>query len=163
MFHITKEVQFDAGHRVPNHKSKCRNPHGHRYRVVAHLEAPSLVEEGSSEGMVADFGDLKAEMMKVIHDEHDHGFIVSSEDKQMMDVFFPFRYDDTGAEMVPGDEPRHNWKIIVVPFSPTAEHLAEYFFTLLNAVIEDRLVGCRLTAIDVWETPTSCASYSPFS
>ena len=30
---ITKEIEIDAAHRVPNHKSKCRTFHGHRYRI----------------------------------------------------------------------------------------------------------------------------------
>ncbi|MED5305895.1 MAG: 6-carboxytetrahydropterin synthase, partial [Candidatus Thermoplasmatota archaeon] len=29
---IRRWVETDTGHRVPNHKSKCRNMHGHRYR-----------------------------------------------------------------------------------------------------------------------------------
>lgn len=54
---VSKDVQFDAGHRVPSHASKCRNPHGHRYRVVAYCVG-DVVEDGGSadDGMVVDFG-----------------------------------------------------------------------------------------------------------
>ena len=51
---ISKEVQFDAGHRVPNHASKCKNPHGHRYRVVVHCAGEIIDDpEHESDGMLA--------------------------------------------------------------------------------------------------------------
>lgn len=31
-FSCTRRLEFDAGHRVPLHESKCKNPHGHRGR-----------------------------------------------------------------------------------------------------------------------------------
>ena len=30
---ITTRLEFDAGHRIPCHKSQCRNLHGHRYAM----------------------------------------------------------------------------------------------------------------------------------
>jgi len=35
---IRRYVETDTGHRVPNHKSKCRHFHGHRYRFEAEIE-----------------------------------------------------------------------------------------------------------------------------
>ena len=35
---IRRYVETDTGHRVPNHKSKCRHLHGHRYRFEAEIE-----------------------------------------------------------------------------------------------------------------------------
>ena len=35
---IRRYVETDTGHRVPNHKSKCRHMHGHRYRFEAEIE-----------------------------------------------------------------------------------------------------------------------------
>src|SRR5262245_56527683 len=76
-YYISKEVQFDAGHRVPNHDSKCRNPHGHRYRVEAWLTGDLVTTPGApDEGMLMDFGALKKILMREIHDKLDHGFIV---------------------------------------------------------------------------------------
>src|SRR5260363_127088 len=31
MLTITRQLAFDAGHRIPDHQSRCRNLHGHRY------------------------------------------------------------------------------------------------------------------------------------
>ena len=43
---IRRWIETDTGHRVPNHKSKCRNIHGHRYRWEVELEGTtSLIKE----------------------------------------------------------------------------------------------------------------------
>ena len=30
---ITRRLEFDAGHRIPDHQSQCRHLHGHRYAI----------------------------------------------------------------------------------------------------------------------------------
>ena len=46
---IRRYVETDTGHRVPNHKSKCRHFHGHRYRFEAEIEGDVVTEKGVSE------------------------------------------------------------------------------------------------------------------
>ena len=54
---ITKCIEWDMGHRVPNHESKCRNPHGHRYKCEIEVAGDIIVELNSPEqGMITDFG-----------------------------------------------------------------------------------------------------------
>ena len=43
---IRRWVETDTGHRVPNHSSKCRHMHGHRYRWEAELEGDVVTEGG---------------------------------------------------------------------------------------------------------------------
>ena len=38
---ITRRLEFDAGHRIPNHQSQCRHLHGHRYALEVTLVAVS--------------------------------------------------------------------------------------------------------------------------
>jgi 6-pyruvoyltetrahydropterin/6-carboxytetrahydropterin synthase len=146
-FDIQKEIEFDAGHRVPRHESKCKNPHGHRYRVVAHLVG-QIITEGPESGMVRDFGNVKDVLMREVHDVFDHGFIVHALDQPMLKALGVF-YD-----------PEHNeytnpmgWKVIVVPYFPTAELLAQDIYARVKPWLPN------IESIDVWETPTSCASY----
>lgn len=145
---VNKEVQFDAGHRVPSHASKCRNPHGHRYRVVAYCVGEVVDDLGSADdGMVVDFGDLKRWLTELVHDRFDHGFIVQNT-------------DPLGPALarvgVGTGEP---WKIVTVTYPPTAECLAADIFATLAPVIDAHWRGnMRLSRIDVWETPTSCAT-----
>ena len=57
---ITTRLEFDAGHRIPDHKSQCRNLHGHRYALEITLSGDIISQEQASEnGMVMDFSDVK--------------------------------------------------------------------------------------------------------
>lgn len=148
MFTITKEIQFDAGHRVPLHASKCRNPHGHRYRVVAHVRG-ELITEGPESGMVKDFSYVKAMMTEHIHDVFDHGFVIQYSDDVMKKALGLY-YDPEHMDYVNVND----WKVIIVDTPPTAECFAELFFRILKNNGMDQLIR-----IDVYETPTSMASY----
>src|SRR5690606_11168767 len=120
MYIINKEIQFDAGHRVPLHESKCKNPHGHRYRVVAHIEG-ELITEGPESGMVRDFSIVKELLTKRVHNMYDHGFIIHELDTATLEAFKIFEFQ---GDLVSG----YGWKVIVVPFIPTAECLAKAIF-----------------------------------
>lgn len=138
MYTINKEIQFDAGHRVPLHESKCKNPHGHRYRVVAYIVG-ELITEGPESGMVRDFSIVKQLLTERVHDVYDHGFIVHKDDEDMRSAL---------------DHGNADWKVIEVPFIPTAECLAKSIYDDLKANGLPTLLR-----IEVWETPTSCAAY----
>lgn len=141
---ISKEIGIDMGHRVPNHKSKCCNPHGHRYKFEVGVNGELIKKEGdSSEGMVIDFGDLKQVMMEVIDGELDHGFMVYENDTLLID-FFKTLQDD-------------NYKVIIVDFIPTVENIAKYVYEKMKEKLE--AFSIELEYIKVWETPTSVATY----
>ena len=66
---IRRWVETDTGHRVPNHKSKCRHMHGHRYRWEAELEGGVVTKKGiSDEGMLMGFSDISELLNEHIHD-----------------------------------------------------------------------------------------------
>ena len=53
-------MEFDSGHRIPNHKSTCRNLHGHRYAIEVTVTGDIVDQEEVSDfGMVMDFKDAK--------------------------------------------------------------------------------------------------------
>lgn len=144
IYTVSKEVEFDAGHRVPNHKSKCRNPHGHRYRLRVTIAGEIVQTPGASdEGMLADFGDLKTLMTTKVHDVLDHGFIMYEGDEKMIGAF---DYGDDG------------FKVIRVPFVPTAENLAKWCWDQLGDSVQQ--MGFDLALVELWETPTSLATYA---
>ena len=66
MYRLKKRITFEAAHRLPEHKGKCKNLHGHSYIVEVEIMTQSL----NSEGMVCDFGDIK----RVVQ-EWDHRFL----------------------------------------------------------------------------------------
>lgn len=70
---IGKEYSFEAGHHLPNHKGKCRHPHGHSYRLEVEIEGPILDHPGKSEdGMVLDFSDLDKVVNEILLSWLDH-------------------------------------------------------------------------------------------
>ena len=145
---ISKEVQFDAGHRVPDHGSKCRNPHGHRYRIVVTVGGEVVDEAGAADnGMVVDFGDLKQWMTDLVHDRWDHGFIVYDGDPFAALLLEWVVSGDLGA------------RVIAEPWIPTAENMARAIAQILEPVITEHWRGnLELERVEVWETPTGCAA-----
>jgi 6-pyruvoyltetrahydropterin/6-carboxytetrahydropterin synthase len=137
---IVKQIEWDMGHRVMNHNSKCKNVHGHRYKIEISLKGDLIAKSGdSSEGMVIDFADIKKIAMEHVHDVLDHGFMVWDKDEILMDLF----------------RNHPDLKHIVVPFTPTAENIAKWVFERLNDKYTDIFkTGLRLNSIRLWETPT---------
>ena len=147
---IRRWVETDTGHRVPNHKSKCRHMHGHRYRWEAELEGDVVTQEGvSEEGMLMDFSDVSAILNQYVHDVVDHTFIVYEGDKEALAAL---------SQM--GDEHR----TLIVPFIPTAENLAKWAFEQVEPRISSSFGNSlKLHAFHVRETPKSWASWYPDS
>ena len=141
---ITKTIEIDMGHRVPNHKSKCRNLHGHRYKIEVGVDDKIVIEKGSSdEGMVIDFGDLKQIMTDYLDRVFDHGLVLYKHDP----LLYILINDDVGKDL----------KIINVKFIPTAENLASYWYKELKELLKLRSI--KIAHVKVWETPTSTAEY----
>lgn len=63
---LNLERTFEAAHFIPNHKGKCKNIHGHSYRIIVSVEGVHAKEDG----IFIDFGDIK----KLI-DKFDHTFL----------------------------------------------------------------------------------------
>jgi 6-pyruvoyltetrahydropterin/6-carboxytetrahydropterin synthase len=62
MYQISVEQHFDAAHALRGYKGKCEALHGHRFRVVARIEAAGLDDIG----LAYDFAELKSHLAGVI-------------------------------------------------------------------------------------------------
>lgn len=154
---ITREIAIDAGHRVTNHGSKCKNLHGHRYVIQATCIGP-LEEDGMSEGMVLDFGFLKEEMLAVIDAVCDHALILWQDDELLKILNNDNEFYRTSSEAIQSSG--IGGKLYIVPFVPTAENLARHWFELLFPKVRHRTHGkASLTRIRVYETPNCWADY----
>ena len=106
---ITTRLEFDAGHRIPQHKSSCKNLHGHRYAIEVTIKGEVVSDKSNSEfGMVMDFKDAKELIKKTIVEEWDHSFIVYKDDAVVL------KFLETLADH----------KTVVFPLVPTAENMA---------------------------------------
>ena len=106
---ITTKLEFDAGHRIPHHKSSCKNLHGHRYAIEVTIKGEVITDESNSDfGMVMDFKDAKELIKKTIVEEWDHSFIVHRDDTVVLKFL----------------DSLDNHKTVVFPLIPTAENMA---------------------------------------
>ena len=76
MLTITKEFSFDAAHLLENHPSKCKNLHGHTYKMIV-----TVSKEELNNNMIIDFGDLKDIVNKTIIEKLDHAFLYNENSK----------------------------------------------------------------------------------
>ena len=73
---ITKMFSFETGHALYGYDGKCRNVHGHSYKLsVTVLGSPITDTSKVKLGMVIDFSDLKAIVKEEIVDLFDHATI----------------------------------------------------------------------------------------
>lgn len=140
---ITRRLEFDAGHRIPDHKSQCRHLHGHRYVLEVTLSGDIIQKAGdAANGMVMDFADVKAIAKEQIVDRWDHAFLVYEGDRQVVDFLQSL--------------PEH--KTVILPCIPTAENLAQLAFGCLDKAYQD-VYGNHLALFQVrlYETPNCWA------
>lgn len=71
---ITKIFTFDSAHTLRYHDGKCRNLHGHTYKLEVTIEGVPQTVDGSNpqSGMILDFGTLKQIVKEEVLDELDH-------------------------------------------------------------------------------------------
>ncbi|HTJ92827.1 MAG TPA: 6-carboxytetrahydropterin synthase QueD [Pararobbsia sp.] len=143
MLSITRKLEFDAGHRIPDHRSQCRNLHGHRYVLEITLEGELVDVEGAPDrGMVMDFADVKALANEHLVHRWDHAFLVYEGDQQVR------AFLDT----MPGH------KTVVLDRIPTVENLALIAFGILSKVYDQHYgVDLRLKRVRLYETPNCWA------
>jgi len=173
-FVISRCIEIDAGHRVPDHTSKCYNLHGHRYKIELGVDSETLQSTGPETGMVKDFGFLKDLMMKTIHDRFDHSLMLYVEDpilevflvhtriKSLKEEFQLGQFHQSQSPFIPCKAKRFPVPVslVVCAFVPTAENLARAWYEALQPGIREAL-GNDPSYVKVWETPNSIAEYFP--
>jgi 6-pyruvoyltetrahydropterin/6-carboxytetrahydropterin synthase len=140
---ITRRLEFDAGHRIPDHNSQCRHLHGHRYAIEISLRGTVIRRQGSpADGMVMDFAEVKALAKAHVVDAWDHAFLVHR--------------DDTAVREFLATLPGH--KTVVLDDVPTAENLAATAFRILDGAYRATYGNeLRLERVRIYETPNCWA------
>ncbi|GAA4233694.1 6-carboxytetrahydropterin synthase [Postechiella marina] len=73
---ITKQFSFETGHALYGYDGKCKNIHGHSYKLsVTVIGKPITDSTNVKFGMVIDFGDLKKIVKEEIVDVFDHATV----------------------------------------------------------------------------------------
>ena len=140
---ITTKLEFDAGHRIPNHKSICKNLHGHRYCIEVTIKGEINSDKLNSDfGMVVDFKDAKELIKKTIIDEWDHAFIVYKDDSIVLEFL----------------KSLDNHKTVIFPLVPTAENMAIIAMEKLKIAFDNKFGNSiKPFKIKLFETPNNWA------
>lgn len=140
---ITTRLEFDAGHRIPNHKSNCKNLHGHRYAIEVTVTGLIHEDKKSSDfGMVIDFSDVKQIIKDLVVEPWDHAFIVFKDDIEIVNFLSTL--------------PNH--KTVIFPTVPTAENIASEAYKILSSEFNIRFnQQLKIKQIRIYETPNSWA------
>jgi len=129
---IAKEFNWEMGHRLPDHFGKCKNIHGHSYKMMVELDG-----ELDKNGMVLDYYELK-KIVNPIIENLDHAFMVNENDKPVIE--FLEKLDS---------------KRVKVKFESTVENITRYF---LNEIKKHNLPeNIHKLKVRVCETPVDYA------
>lgn len=137
MYYLKSEQSFDAAHFLMNYCGKCRNLHGHRWRVIIEIQSLTLNADGPLEGMIVDFSSLKADLIDEV-DYFDHALVI--ERNSLKDSTLTALKDE-------------DFRIVEVDFRPTAERFSKYFYDKMT------LRGYQVKRVTVYETPNNFAAY----
>lgn len=139
---ITKEFHFETGHALYGYDGKCKNVHGHSYKLsVTVIGKPINDTAHVKNGMVIDFGDLKKIVTSEIVDKFDHATV--------------FNQNTPHIELAKELEKRgHN--IILVNYQPTSEMMLLDFAERIKTRLPKNI---ELHSLKLQETGTSNAQW----
>ncbi|SDX60609.1 6-pyruvoyltetrahydropterin/6-carboxytetrahydropterin synthase [Flavobacterium gillisiae] len=139
---ITKKFSFETGHALYGYDGKCKNVHGHSYKLsVTVIGSPIENRNDVKFGMVIDFTDLKKIVKEEIVDQFDHATVFN--------------------ETTPHVELAHELKnrghhVILVDYQPTSENMVIDF---AQRIIGRLPADIRLFSLKLQETDSSFAEW----
>lgn len=138
MIRITKIFTFETAHVLYNYDGKCKNLHGHSYKLFVTVKGTPINDlEHPKNGMVVDFGDIKRIVKEQIIDPWDHAVLVNgaSPQKALADNL---------------EEQGH--KVISCNFQPTCENMLYEIADRIKNNLPDNVV---LAYLKLHETENS--------
>lgn len=137
MYQLTTEHSFDSAHFLAGYDGKCGNLHGHRWRVLLTVQSETLREDRQQKGMCVDFAELKKDLRTEL-DALDHVLIIEQ---------------GSLRESTMKALQEEKFQVVEMPFRPTAENFARYFYELFT------LKGYPVAKVEVYETANNSAVY----
>jgi 6-pyruvoyltetrahydropterin/6-carboxytetrahydropterin synthase len=139
---ITKQFTFETGHALYGYDGKCKNVHGHSYKLdVTVIGKPISDTSHVKLGMVIDFGDLKKIVNQEIVDVFDHATVFN---KNTPHVELAKELADRGHD------------VLLVDYQPTSEMMVIDFAAKISALLPDQI---KLHSLRLSETATSYAEW----
>jgi 6-pyruvoyltetrahydropterin/6-carboxytetrahydropterin synthase len=139
---ITKQFTFETGHALYGYDGKCKNVHGHSYKLsVTVIGTPITDTENVKYGMVIDFGDLKKIVKHEIVDVFDHATV--------------FNKNTPHIELA-NELKQRGHDVILVDYQPTSENMVIDFADKIKRNIPSTI---ELHSLKLQETETSFAEW----
>lgn len=139
---ITKQFSFETGHALYGYDGKCRNVHGHSYKLsVTVIGEPNSNSEHVKYGMVIDFKDLKKIVKEEIVDVFDHATVFN---KNTPHVELANQLAESG----------HN--VLLVEYQPTSEMMVIDFSEKISVRLPQNI---KLHSLKLQETESSYAEW----
>ena len=142
MIRITKKFDFETGHALYGYDGKCKNIHGHSYKLFVTVQGTPITDTTHVKyGMVIDFTDLKKIVKEEIVDKFDHATVFN---KNTPHVELAKLLSDRGHH------------VILVDYQPTSEMMVIDFAEKINKRLPENIA---LFSIKLQETETSFAEW----
>ncbi len=139
---LTKEFYFESGHALYGYDGKCKNIHGHSYKLAVTVLGEPNSEVGHFKlGMVIDFGDLKKIVKAEIVDIFDHATIFNN---------------NTPHKELAKTLADKGQRVILVNYQPTSEMMLLDFAERIKAKLPKEVA---LHSLKLHETGTSYAEW----
>ncbi len=139
---ITKQFNFETGHALYGYDGKCRNVHGHSYKLsVTVIGKPITDTSHVKQGMVIDFGDLKKIVKEEIVNQFDHATVFNKNTPHI----------ELAKELT---ERGHN--VILADYQPTSENMVIDFVQKIKERLPKNIM---LHSLKLQETDTSYAEW----
>ena len=139
---LTKSFSFETGHALYGYDGKCKNIHGHSYKLFVTVIGEPISDSGNVKyGMVIDFGDLKKIVKEEIVDVFDHATV--------------FNKNTPHFELAMELKTRgHN--VLLVDYQPTSEMMIIDFAEKIRRLLPKHI---QLHSLKLQETATSFAEW----
>jgi len=139
---ITKQFTFETGHALYGYDGKCKNVHGHSYKLSVTVIGEPITDMGNAKlGMVIDFGDLKKIVNREIVNVFDHATVFN---KNTPHVELAKELSDRGHD------------VLLVDYQPTSEMMVIDFAQKIQSFLPDTI---KLHSLRLSETATSYAEW----
>ncbi|MCL5127298.1 6-carboxytetrahydropterin synthase [Algibacter sp. L4_22] len=139
---ITKKFAFETGHALYGYDGKCKNVHGHSYKLsVTVIGEPITDNTNVKYGMVIDFGDLKKIVKEEIVDVFDHATVFNKNTPHV----------ELAKELQARD---HN--VLLVDYQPTSEMMVIDFSKKIQKRLPNHI---KLHSLKLQETDSSFAQW----
>ncbi|MGL5111545.1 MAG: 6-pyruvoyl trahydropterin synthase family protein [Flavobacterium sp.] len=139
---ITKKFSFETGHALYGYDGKCKNVHGHSYKLFVTVFGSPITDQSNVKlGMVIDFTDLKKIVKEEVVDRFDHATVFNQTTPHV----------ELAKELK--DRGHH---VILVDYQPTSENMIIDFATRIKSRLPQ---GIELFSLKLQETESSFAEW----